>query len=263
MKLIHVNTLIVLLCFKITSSKFLVGEFAFKNSSEFDVTMTQVTNMEKWVGKNFSFSVVQFFTEMCPAMSASLDWYTTYEIRYHLLNIWNAGKIPLFTWQPVCYDPSLPTLAGAGYKTPDTFLKEFPLKQQDAYLTKVATEIKSYISGVDGQYGTVDDRRVYIRLGHEMNGNYYQWNVMENPNILPSDYITFWRYTRQFFDNYLGNNTKYIRRQIQWVWCPNNFESGNLTGTKRTTAEQLYPGNDVVVRSYIYICLCLCFYLLL
>lgn len=236
----------------VTNSKFLIGNFHFKNGSEFDVTTTQINIMEKWVGNSFSFSVVNFFSEMCPALSSSLDYYTTVEIREHLLNIWNSYKIPIFTWQPSCYDPSLPTLAGAGIKAPDTFIKQFSTGQLDLYLTKVATEIKSYISGPDGIYGTGDDRRLYIRLGHEMNGNYYQWDVMANSKITSADYIAFWRYTRKFFDIYLGNNTNYIRRQVQWVWCPNNFDSANLT-SKFIPAEELYPGNDVVVCTFVVI----------
>lgn len=230
---------------------FLIGEFQFLNGSEFDVTMTQTNKMEAWVGSNFSFSVSHFFSEMCPAMSSSLDWFTNVYVHDHLLNIWNNGKIPLFTWQPACYGQGLPVLAnipaGSQTTTPNTFIKEFPLKQQDAYLTKVATEIEKYISGPDGQYATADDRRLYIRLGHEMNGNYYQWDVMANSQIVPADYIAFWRYTRRFFDTFLGNNTNIIRRQVQWVWCPNNFDSKNLTGTKFAPAEKLFPGNDVVV----------------
>ena len=244
---------------QIVKAKFLIGQFYSRNGSEFDSTVTEIKRMETWIdnSNNFKFSVAHFFSEMCPALSTSLDWYTTVIIHDHLLNYWRDGKIPLFTWQPACYDNDLPVLstipaAGSKTKSPDIFIKQFSTGQLDFYLTKVAFEIKTYLSGPDGKYGTIDDRRLYIRLGHEMNGNFYQWNVMANSKISSTDYILFWRYIRKFFDVYLGNNTNYMQRRIQWVWCPNNFDSANLT-SKFVPAEDLYPGHDVVVSKFSFV----------
>ena len=78
----------------------------------------------------------------------------------------------MMTWQPACYDPNLPTLSSISkyIKTEDTFIKNVAAGTYDSYVVSVASQIKSFLSGPDGVYGTSDDRRIYIRLAHEMNG---------------------------------------------------------------------------------------------
>ena len=244
-----ITILIIVLFTMIVSyvqSKALIGDFQFMN--EFDTNVYNTWKLEKSIG-NFKFSVMPFFTEMCPAVNANYDWFTKVVIRQHLNTIWNASSVPMMTWQPSCYQPELPTLSNIdpGYKVKDTFIRDIGQGLHDTYLENVALELKLFLSGNDGIYGNDDDRRVYIRLGHEMNGNWYHWSVAFNKYITTNDYKSMWVRTRQVFDSILNsttvnNVTSTVDQstRIQFVWNPNNFDAGGIK------AEEYYPGDEYV-----------------
>lgn len=228
----------------------LLGVYYFNN--EFDLNMTNINRMEKWLGggkKGFKHSVLQFFTEWCPAMSMNLDWYTTVTVRSHLHTFWSAGSVPLMTWQPTCYDPSLnsQSLISKSIKTPDNFLVQIGSGMHDSYIYKMIEEIKDFLAGPDGVYGNRDDRRMYMRLGHEMNGNWFQWSAAKNQMITAVDYTKMWIHVRKLFDQQLRTtaikgdfSTVDLSERIQWIWCPNNFDVGPVL------AEEYYPGDPYV-----------------
>lgn len=229
-------------------SKALIGDFQFEN--EFDFSLLKTENYEKVIGSSFKFSVVTFFTGMCPAIDESVNWYTTTVIRAHLSNIWNSSSIPVMTWQPACYDPFIKGYSSniSPYlKTPDTFIRAIGNGTHDIYLKSVANELKLFLAGPDGVYGNGDDRRIYIRLGHEMNGAWYPWSVAYNKYITTMDYKSMWMRTREVFNNILNqtviNNVITSVDQsarIQFIWNPNNFDTGGVT------AEEYYPGDEYV-----------------
>ncbi len=74
-----------------------------------------------------------------------------------LPGIWNGGSVPSISWNPTTMD----TTVGAG--------------AFDAYLIGFAQEMKQFLAGPDGVYGTADDRRAYLRLAWEMNGDWFNW----------------------------------------------------------------------------------------
>jgi mannan endo-1,4-beta-mannosidase len=74
-----------------------------------------------------------------------------------LPGLWNEGSIPSISWNPT--DMYLDTENGV----------------YDAYLVGFAQEMKRFLSGPDGVYGTADDRRAYLRLAWEMNGDWFRW----------------------------------------------------------------------------------------
>ncbi|KAJ3177864.1 hypothetical protein HK101_010186 [Irineochytrium annulatum] len=177
--------------------------------------------------QNKPYGVIHFFTEWCQAMDpAMFAYYDTIVFDQKLPSIWNEMQsVPFITWQPACFDPKGPT--------PANFIKDVAQGKHDDFIDAWAKKLMTWISGPDNTNGTADDRRAYIRLGHEMNTNFYPWCPAKNPAISTADYITFFRRTRARFDM-LG----FTSSQLQWVWCPNNFDTGPVT------AEQLYPGND-------------------
>ncbi|MBA1332297.1 endoglucanase, partial [Candidatus Endoriftia persephone str. Guaymas] len=84
-----------------------------------------------------------------------------------------------------------------------------------------------------GQFGTTDDRRVYIRLAHEMNGDWYPWSarsVGENP----ADYIAMWRHVHD-----AATAIGLGREHVQWVWSVNASDHGSYGWI----AEDYYPGD--------------------
>jgi hypothetical protein len=74
-----------------------------------------------------------------------------------LPGIWNEGSVPSISWNPT--NMYVDTANGA----------------YDGYLIAFAQQLKRFLAGPDGVYGDGDDRRVYLRLAWEMNGDWFTW----------------------------------------------------------------------------------------
>ena len=178
--------------------------------------MEQVQALETWQGK--SHAVVNLFT----------DWTTTTKVMNNLFgqqlpNIWKNGNVPMITWEPF-----------TGGQTPNDVEVRIANGQYDAYVTTWAGRMKTFLAGPDGVFGNADDRRAYIRLAHEMNGNWYAWSAAVGANT-PADYVAMWQRVVGIFDR-LGLDAAHL----QWVWCVNNEDVGGFS------AEAFYPGDNFV-----------------
>jgi beta-mannanase len=178
--------------------------------------MEQVQAVEAWQAKKHA--VVNLFT----------DWTNTTKVMNNLFgqqlpNIWNNGNIPMVTWEPF-----------TGGQTPNDIEVRIAAGQYNPYITNWATRMKTFLSGPDGVYGNADDRRAYLRLGHEMNGNWYPWSPAVGGNS-PVDYVAMWRRVRGIFGG-MGLDALHL----QWIWCVNAEDVGG------SAAEEFYPGNDYV-----------------
>ena len=89
----------------------------------------------------------------------------------------------------------------------------------DAYIDSWAVGLRSY------------GRPVYLRLFHEMNGDWYPWGYGVNGNT-SDDLIAAWRYVRGRFQQAGATN-------VIWVWSPNVEDS-------RVSFRTLYPGDAYV-----------------
>ena len=175
--------------------------------------MGDVQAMESWQGKKHS--VLNLFT----------DWTTTTKVMNNLFgqqlpNIWNNGNVPMITWEP-----------STSGQTPSNIEVLIGSGQYDAYINTWAGRLKTFLAGPDGKFGTADDRRVYIRLGHEMNGNWYPWSPAVGGNTA-ADYIAMWKHVVNIFDSLSLDAT-----HVQWVWCVNAQDVGGFR------AEDFYPGD--------------------
>jgi beta-mannanase len=140
-----------------------------------------------------------------------------------LVHIWNNKNVPMITWEPnLCSG------------TPNDIEVKIASGAYDAYINTWSARLKTYLSGPDGIYNTSDDRRAYLRFGHEMNGNWYAWSAAAGNNS-PNDYKAMWIRVRGIFTS-KGLDASHV----QWVWCVNNTDNGGFT------AEQFYPGNEYV-----------------
>ncbi|MSV35895.1 MAG: endoglucanase [Bryobacterales bacterium] len=178
--------------------------------------MEQVQAVEAWQGKKHA--VVNLFT----------DWTNTPKVMNTLFgqqlpNIWNNGNVPMVTWEPF-----------TGGQTPNDIEARIAAGQYNPYIANWAGRMKAFLSGPDGVYGNADDRRAYVRLGHEMNGNWYPWSPAVGGNS-PLDYVAMWTRVRGVF-----SALQIDPAHLQWVWCVNAEDVGGFT------AEQFYPGNDYV-----------------
>jgi beta-mannanase len=174
-------------------------------------TMQQVRDMESWQGKKNA--TLLLFTSFCSSQMSNL-------FNVQLPAIWNNKNVPLITWEPYTCTPST---------TPTNIASQIGSGQYDSYIAAWADQMKKWLAGPDGVLGTSDDRRAFIRLGHEMNGNWYPWTGN------PSAYISMWVRVHNAFEA-RGLGASYI----QWAWIPNVGDVGNYT------MEQYYPGNAYV-----------------
>ncbi|KAJ3298333.1 hypothetical protein HDU76_006467 [Blyttiomyces sp. JEL0837] len=184
----------------VTTKQILFGAYDFA-SPDFDQSLTDLQQLVAYQKRNLA--VIHFFTEWCQALSDGKGYYDTIVFQQKLPLIW------------------------------DTMGSDIGNGKYDTFIDSWAKKLQYFVNGPDTVAGTDDDRRVYIRLGHEMNCNFYPWCPGKNSAISTQDYINFWRRTRSRFDS-LG----FLKSQIQWIWCPNNFDSGSYA------LESLYPGDD-------------------
>lgn len=138
-------------------------------------------------------------------------------------NIVLDGSIPHITWEPwvVGFPYPLDGIIGGLY---------------DTYIIGYAIQTKNW------------GKSLFIRPGHEMNGDWYPWGGKNNGGSTlngygdpakadgPERFVAAFRHVRHLFDS-VGV------RNVSWVWCPNNGSSPNETWNR---PENYYPGNDVV-----------------
>jgi len=89
---------------------------------------------------------------------------------------------------------------------------------------------------------------LFIRVGHEMNGNWYPWCGTNNGGSVttgfgdpskpdgPERFVAAFRHIRHLFDS-VGV------RNVSWVWCVNNYA---VPYEDWNQPENFYPGDDVV-----------------
>ncbi len=122
------------------------------------------------------------------------------------------GATPMITWEP--WDPA------AGLDQPAYRLENIAGGDFDAYIDSWATALVGL------------DQPVYLRFGHEMNGDWYPWCAGRNGNTA-ADSIAAWRHLHGRFSAAGATN-------VRWVWSPNIEFAGS------TPLDQLYPGDDYV-----------------
>jgi len=149
---------------------------------------------ESWAGRKLY--VVGSYAEFCE--SSFYDW--SFGV---MLSDWNNGRITHLTLNAqtsngcnnfVPADPNTYITSG-GY---------------DAEIGYFVTHCKTFLAGPDGVLGNSDDRRMYFRLEHEMNGDWYAWSNG------PANYAAAWRYVW----NKMMSGTGFTKSHIQWVFEP-------------------------------------------
>lgn len=133
--------------------------------------------------------------------------------------IWQHGAVPLITWEPY-----------TGEKTPTDIVSRIANGEHDEYIADWGKRLREFLSGRDRRLGTDDDRRAYLRLGHEMNGNWYPWGQRS-----PERFIAMWKRVHTIFAD-LGLGPSHL----QWMWCVTNSDHGPIA------AEAYFPGEAFV-----------------
>ncbi|MBU0502165.1 MAG: hypothetical protein KJ811_02845 [Candidatus Margulisbacteria bacterium] len=120
----------------------------------------------------------------------------------------NEGGVPMLTWEP--HERTLESISAGDY---------------DPYITTFAQTAKSW------------EKLVYIRLAHEMNGNWYDWSGFKSGGTSgPAKYIAAWQHVHGIFQSVGATNVKF-------VWNPNHASIPNETWNE---ANDYYPGDSYV-----------------
>jgi hypothetical protein len=133
------------------------------------------------------------------------------------------GAVPHLTWEPWVN----------GYPYP---LDGIITGTYDSYVVGYANAVKAWA------------KPLFIRLGHEMNGDWYPWGGKNNGGADvggfgdpskpdgPERFVAAFRRVRRLFDSAGVRN-------VSWIWCANNGSSPNESWNQ---PENFYPGDDVV-----------------
>jgi endoglucanase len=114
------------------------------------------------------------------------------------------GAVPMITWDPAVNGIGLP-------------LDKVASGKYDSYIRAAAAEARRF------------KRRVYIRLGHEMNLHGSPWGP-GHVGDSPKAFVAAWRHVVTIF-------RRRGARNVEWVWSPNVNCDGKCPFTK------YYPGN--------------------
>lgn len=180
--------------------------------------MDEVRTMEAWQGKRHA--VVNLFTDWCDRSKTMDNLF-----KQQLPKVWASGNVPVISWELyLCPRSATPADVEARAARGD----------YDTYVAAWADRLKGFVSGSDGSLGTDDDRRVYIRLAHEMNGDWYPWSAAVGGDS-PAHYVGLWQRVRGIFWA-KGMDA----RTVQWIWAVNHEDVGGVP------AEAFFPGIEYV-----------------
>ncbi len=122
------------------------------------------------------------------------------------------GAMPMLTWEP--WDTS------GGVTQPTYTLSAIVAGNHDAYLRSYARAAAAW------------GHTFYLRIAHEMNGDWYPWCIGVNGNTA-AQYVAAWRHVVDLFRAEGATN-------VRWVWCPNVAYTGSAPFAS------VYPGDAYV-----------------
>lgn len=171
-----------------SSSAIALGAFVSPTGTQ-GSTQAAVLHLESTIGRNLavinSFSDWQDQTGRPVAFPVGLATFAS-----------SVGAVPMVTWQP----EHAPAPGTVDANQPSYSLAQLASGRYDAYITSWADQAKAY------------GGPVYVRLMHEMNGNWYPWGYNVNGNSGPQQYIAAWQHIVDSFRSVGADN-------VQFVWC--------------------------------------------
>jgi len=158
----------------------------------------------EWPGTN---SITAFQTDSChhlDVVNLYMGWETPFsDVQPSLDPVYQNGSQAMITWQP------------DGINTTQ-------ISSHSTYVTQFADAVKTY------------GKPIFIRMMHEMNGNWYAWSIGDSSMNTNDSYKAAWQYIVGIFRQEGATNAKF-------VWCINVGSVG--AGATFTGA---YPGDSYV-----------------
>lgn len=137
-------------------------------------------------------------------------------------SILSDSKIPLVTWEP--------WVLPKDYKNHVNSIEDSNFRLNKLIEGHYDDYIHFWTNGIKKIHG-----KIYLRLMHEMNGNWYPWCGTVNGNH-PEEYILAWQHIHEVFENEDVTN-------VEWVWCPYALPVPN---TVDNAIHLYYPGDRYV-----------------
>lgn len=125
----------------------------------------------------------------------------------------------LLTWEPW----KIPASTERPYEQPDFTLSNIISGRYDVYIRAFARELATF------------PHTVFLRVMHEMNGNWYPWCGSVNGNS-PEAFIAAWNHIRNLVN-------KEAASRIQWVWSP---YASSYPLTPFNKIEDYFPSDEVI-----------------
>jgi len=146
---------------------------------------------------------------------ASLMWFTDFGHPFPAKaaeNAWAAGSVPNVTWEPWLWsDNEKIHLADINAGTWDLYISEW--------------------GAAAAKFG----KPLFVRWGHEFNGDWYPWSVAKNGQD-SGNYVNAYRRVHDLLVRAGASN-------VVWVWCPN---AGTVPAQEWNDPLKAYPGDDYV-----------------
>jgi len=148
-------------------------------------------------------------------------------------DVWAAGHVPLLSWEAQPGDRECASENPTSYPGRIVNSHEF-----DKYIHDVAQGILEFLNGIDGKWGTSDDRRLYLSLSSEMNGGFRSW--YSSPSTFKAMHRKIIKIIRQVIPQ-----DSHTKTRLQIIWTVNNVDVP-AKGKKVIKAEKFYPGSAYV-----------------
>ena len=165
--------------------------------------------------------------------AAYLDWNSSFNNGFLKANA-SVGRISFLTWE--FFPGSNQKIANYEGRVLEGIIDGL----YDPYLISWAEGMKTF------------GKPVFLRFGHEMNGDWYPWSGVKNgggtldgygsPDVPdgPERYVDAYRYIHDIFLSTGADN-------VLWVWCPNApFNAMEAAHGTWNTAAAYYPGDEYV-----------------
>ena len=146
---------------------------------------------------------------------AALMWFTDFSHPFPAKaaeNAWAAGSVPNVTWEPWFW--------GENEKI---HLADINAGDWDSYISEWGVAAAEFA------------KPLFVRWGHEFNGDWYPWGIAKNGQD-PKSYVKAYKRVHDLV-------VRAGARNVIWVWCPN---SNSVPSQDWNDPLAAYPGDDYV-----------------
>jgi len=176
-------------------------------------SFSQLDRFERWSGTDHA--VVVRYADM-GAPSADVRSIVHGELE----SVWNRRGVPQLVWQP---------FFGSREETPTEINREIAAGKYDDSIIEWASALAEWADrGL-----TSTDRRLYLNLAPEMNGDWSPWSPAVGTDN-EADFVDMWRRVHD-----IVMDTGLDAGHVQWIWTID-------TTTRGVDVRDCYPGDDYV-----------------